>query len=64
MAPRPNLNIKKDTATHLASFLVTHNLISAEQLEQWRSAMKPVWDRFKDEIGQEVIDAALAANNP
>ena len=34
MAPRPNLNIKKDTATHLASFLVTHNLISAEQLEQ------------------------------
>jgi C4-dicarboxylate-binding protein DctP len=38
--------------------------LSAEQLEQWRSAMKPVWDRFKDEIGQEVIDAALAANNP
>ena len=34
MAPRPNLNIKKDTATHLASFLVTHSLISAEQLEQ------------------------------
>lgn len=38
--------------------------LSSEQLEQWRSAMKPVWDEFKDEIGEEVIEAALAANNP
>jgi C4-dicarboxylate-binding protein DctP len=38
--------------------------LSAEQLEQWRFAMKPVWDQFKDEIGQEVIAAAMDANNP
>lgn len=34
MAPRSNLRIKKDAATHVASFLVTNNLISAEQLDQ------------------------------
>jgi C4-dicarboxylate-binding protein DctP len=38
--------------------------LSAEQLEQWRFAMKPVWDQFKDEIGDEVIAAAMDANNP
>lgn len=38
--------------------------LSADQLEQWRIAMKPVWDRFKEEIGEEVINAAIAANNP
>lgn len=34
MAPRSNLRIKKDAATHVASFLVTNSLISAEQLDQ------------------------------
>jgi C4-dicarboxylate-binding protein DctP len=38
--------------------------LSAKQLEQWRLAMKPVWDQFRDEIGEEVIDAALEANTP
>ena len=37
--------------------------LTPSQLEQWREAMKPVWDRFRDEIGEEVIAAALEANN-
>jgi C4-dicarboxylate-binding protein DctP len=37
--------------------------LTPAQLEQWRAAMKPVWDRFEDEIGEEVIAAALEANN-
>jgi C4-dicarboxylate-binding protein DctP len=36
--------------------------LSKEELAQWRKAMKPVWDKFADEIGQDIIDAALAAN--
>jgi C4-dicarboxylate-binding protein DctP len=39
-------------------------ILSAEQLAQWRSAMNPVWDQFRDEIGEELINAALESNNP
>ena len=28
----------------------------------WREAVKPVWDEFADDIGQDVIDAAAACN--
>jgi C4-dicarboxylate-binding protein DctP len=38
--------------------------LSAEQIEQWRLAMKPVWDQFADEIGADIIAAAIDANNP
>lgn len=29
---------------------------------QWAEAMKPVWAQFEDQIGKDLIDAALAAN--
>lgn len=29
---------------------------------QWVNAMKPVWKKFEDKIGKELIDAAVAAN--
>tara|TARA_E500000318_G_scaffold58066_1_gene53765 strand:+ start:122 stop:1159 length:1038 start_codon:yes stop_codon:yes gene_type:complete len=29
---------------------------------KWQSAMKPVWDEFSGDIGQDVIDAAAACN--
>lgn len=38
--------------------------LSVEQLAQWRVAMRPVWDQFRDEIGEELINAALESNNP
>ncbi len=32
------------------------------QRAEWLAAMKPVWDKFAEEVGQENIDAALAIN--
>ena len=40
--------------------------ISAEdlyQLKAWRAAMRPVYDKFKDVIGADLVDAAQAANS-
>ena len=36
--------------------------LSPEQREEWVAVMKPVWDQFKDDVGQENIDAAQAIN--
>jgi C4-dicarboxylate-binding protein DctP len=36
--------------------------LTKEELAQWREAMKPVWQKFEKDIGKDVIDAALAAN--
>jgi C4-dicarboxylate-binding protein DctP len=33
------------------------------ELNQWRKAMAPVWKQFEPEIGRDVINAALKANN-
>ena len=30
--------------------------------QAWVDAMAPVWDQFKDDIGQDLIDAAVASN--
>ncbi|MDJ0685344.1 MAG: DctP family TRAP transporter solute-binding subunit [Alphaproteobacteria bacterium] len=37
--------------------------LSAEQRQEWVDAMKPVWDQFKDDIGQDLIDAAASYNS-
>ncbi|PLW75285.1 DctP family TRAP transporter solute-binding subunit [Cohaesibacter celericrescens] len=37
--------------------------LTPEQRQAWVDAMNPVWDQFKDDIGQDLIDAALSANN-
>ena len=37
--------------------------LSGDQRKQWVDTMKPVWDQFRDDIGQDVIDAAVAAND-
>ncbi|WP_102106691.1 DctP family TRAP transporter solute-binding subunit [Oceaniglobus roseus] len=36
--------------------------LTPEQRAQWVDAMKPVWDQFADEVGQENIDAAQKIN--
>lgn len=36
--------------------------LNAEQREAWVTAMKPVWDEFLEDVGQENIDAAQAIN--
>jgi len=37
--------------------------LSPEQREAWVEAMKPVWEQFTDDVGQENIDAAQAINS-
>lgn len=36
--------------------------LTPEQRAKWVETMKPVWEQFKDDVGQENIDAAQAAN--
>ncbi|MEO3413999.1 DctP family TRAP transporter solute-binding subunit [Roseovarius sp. CAU 1744] len=36
--------------------------LTPEQRAMWVEAMKPVWEQFKDDVGQENIDAAQAIN--
>ncbi|MCE7029908.1 DctP family TRAP transporter solute-binding subunit [Jiella avicenniae] len=37
--------------------------LSPEQRKQWVDTMKPVWEKFTDDIGQDLIDAAVASNS-
>ena len=36
--------------------------LTPEQRAVWVEAMKPVWEQFIDDVGQENIDAAQAIN--
>ncbi len=36
--------------------------LTPEQRQSWVDTMKPVWEQFKDDVGQENIDAAQAIN--
>lgn len=38
-------------------------VLTKEELAKWREAMQPIWAKFEKEIGNDVIEAALAANN-
>jgi C4-dicarboxylate-binding protein DctP len=38
--------------------------LTKAQKAEWRKAMKPVWAKFEPEIGQDLINAALKANEP
>ena len=40
----------------------TVRTLTDEQRAAWVEAMKPVWDQFKDDVGQENIDAAQKIN--
>jgi C4-dicarboxylate-binding protein DctP len=35
--------------------------LTPEQLAAWQTVMHPVWDQFRDKIGSDLVDAALAA---
>jgi C4-dicarboxylate-binding protein DctP len=36
--------------------------LTPEQRAEWVNAMQPVWDQFREDIGQDLIDAAKSAN--
>ena len=40
----------------------TIRTLNAEQRQAWKDAMKPVWDKFSDQIGADLIEAAQASN--
>ncbi len=40
----------------------TVRTLTSEQKEAWRKAMKPVWDKFSNEIGADLIKAAQSFN--
>ncbi|MGY0400261.1 MAG: C4-dicarboxylate ABC transporter, partial [Ostreibacterium sp.] len=33
------------------------------QRQQWITVMKPVWEKFKDDIGADIIKAAVQSND-
>ena len=37
--------------------------LSKEDVAAWRKSMEPVWKKFEGDIGRDLIDAALKANN-
>ena len=37
-------------------------VLTADQRQEWVDAMRPVWDQFVDDVGQENIDAAQTIN--
>jgi C4-dicarboxylate-binding protein DctP len=41
---------------------ILHAIPTESEKEQWREAMKPVWQSFSEELGQDLIDAALSAS--
>ncbi len=53
----------KDKEAIAASGVSKIHSITAEQRQQWVDAMKPVWKKFEDDIGKDIIDAAEASNN-
>jgi C4-dicarboxylate-binding protein DctP len=53
---------EKDKANIMASNRSEIISLSPEQRQQWVEAMKPVWQQFESEIGKNIIDAAVAAN--
>jgi len=36
--------------------------LTKEEIAEWRKAMQPVWEEFEKEIGKDVIEAAIQAN--
>ncbi len=36
--------------------------LSKAEREQWKKAMTPVWDKFEDIVGKDLLDAAKASN--
>ena len=40
----------------------TIRMLSASQRNEWVEAMKPVWDNFLDDVGEDNLQAALSSN--
>ncbi len=59
-ADKLNEEAKKKIA---ASGVTTIHQLTPEQHAAWVKAMDPVWKKFEKQIGKDIIDAAVAAND-
>ncbi len=48
----------------IASGVTTIHELTPAQHAAWVKAMHPVWAKFKNQIGGDIVDAAVASNNP
>ena len=61
IADRLNAEAKKKI---IAAGTSTIHQLTPAQHAAWVKAMKPVWKKFEKDIGKDLIDAAVASNNP
>jgi C4-dicarboxylate-binding protein DctP len=61
IAGKLNIEAKKKIQ---ASGVTTIHQMTPAQHDAWVKAMHPVWTKFRDKIGGDIVDAAVAANNP
>ncbi len=61
IANKLNAEAKKKIA---ASGVTTIHQLTPAQHDAWVKAMRPVWTKFEGEIGKDIVDAAVASNNP
>ena len=54
--------LNEEAREQIAAAGVEIRELTPEQRQMWVDAMKPVWDEFAEQIGQENIDAAMASN--
>jgi C4-dicarboxylate-binding protein DctP len=61
IAAKLNIEAKKKIT---ASGVTTIHQLTPEQHAAWVKAMHPVWAKFRNQIGGDIVDAAVASNNP
>ena len=61
IAAKLNVEAKKKIQ---ASGVTTIHQMTPAQHAAWVKAMHPVWAKFRDKIGGDIVDAAVAANGP
>ena len=57
-----SFNVNQENRQAIIDAGGTVRTLTPEQRAAWVEAMKPVWDQFVDDVGQENIDAAQAFN--
>ena len=55
-------DLNQEAREQIAAAGVEIRELTPEQRQMWVDEMRPVWDEFADDIGQENIDAAMASN--
>ncbi|MEZ5825973.1 MAG: hypothetical protein R3C97_14915 [Geminicoccaceae bacterium] len=60
--PRPSAN-NEQNRQYILDTGATIRELTKEQRAAWVEAMKPVWEKFVGDIGQDVIDAAVSYNS-